>query len=325
MAVVDDRTRLPTELLILIASYVEGNATLANLCRASKTFRVICTPRLYRTVEVSTHYAVLHHAVGSARIPYLYRSLQDTQVSKLVTELRVILWGNERCTRYIETKGRWAPLPILASCACDSHDRALGNAILIMRNLQTLEIQCNLCRSKHTHEFLSQRNMPKITELVFRCYSSGPKVGACDGLLASPSMRTITALSLECHDKLVGSPSGYGQFIRSAEFLPGLRLLSHHTTDFGIDLLAARPVERLCVLGPYYNRLYGSISQSPGRLSHLFMRNIFSYLQGLSPADWSPYRHLKHIGTITFSVRQVRSILPGSPKFSHIYAGTKRL
>jgi hypothetical protein len=113
-------------------------------------------------------------------------------------------------------------------------------------------------------------------------------------------MRNITALALECDfDWLCGNASGYKQFLSDLSIMPKLRTLRHNGRTFCNDLLAARPVERICV---NQNTLlvHESIRRCPGKLSHLLMLNILQWLPNSMGQDLEPYRYLTHIGTIAF-------------------------
>jgi hypothetical protein len=93
------------------------------------------------------------------------------------------------------------------------------------------------------------------------------------------------------------------------EILPNLRMLSYDETDFCFDLLAARPIERLCVPGKGIWRLHAGILASPGRLSHLFVTQILALLRFALSTTPEPYLHLRHIGTVTFEKSEVDCFL----------------
>ena len=125
-------------------------------------------------------------------------------------------------------------------------------------------------------------------------------------------MSSITALTLECdYDTLSGESIGYDQIQGVGEVLPGLRIMSYIASSFCADLLAHRPIERLCVLGPATMPLHKHISRSPGRLSHLFMFNIIEFLQSTLIMDPTPYLYLRYIGTITFKSNSVGLLCSG--------------
>jgi len=156
--------------------------------------------------------------------------------------------------------------------------------------------------------------MPKLKELSFRCYRSSPRGRApqySNSILLAPHMRKISALALDCDfDWLCGNAPGYKKFLADVSIIPNLRTLRHNGRNFCNDLLAARPVERICIDSKEnILLLHKSIQQSPGRLMHLLMINILEWLPNSMGQDLEPYRHLRHIGTIAFPEFEVFPIL----------------
>jgi hypothetical protein len=87
------QVRLPTELLILVASHVQARADLLNLHGVSRKFRRICMPLLYRVINLH-----IGRSPSFEAMLCLYNTLQDPHVSYHVTELRLELKTDSKCT-----------------------------------------------------------------------------------------------------------------------------------------------------------------------------------------------------------------------------------
>ena len=289
--------RLPTELLILVASHVQARADLLNLYRVSKELRRICIPLLYRVIDAYTH-----HGLSSEAKLRLYNTLQDPHVAYHVTEIRLELKTDGKCTE------QWKLPPGKRDCACDHYDRALGRALRCLRNLQVLVIICRLCGGSHTHDHLPQLEMPQLRGLQFRCYgctTSGKGNKVPTSILLAPFLRNVIALDLDCSRELLsGLAKSHVQLLQMPEILPNVRILSYGGSDFCLDLLAARPIERFCLPWKGGRRVHDAIVVSPGRLSHI-LANEFLALVRFAPPTLEPYIHLRHVGTLTFANSEV--------------------
>jgi hypothetical protein len=243
----------------------------------------------------------------------LYRTLQDIHFSQLVTEFHLTLTGYGICASHISSTFKWHSSS--HRCSCNDYYQALGKALLCLTSLEVLDLQCGLCRGLHFHDYLHNLEMPRLKELRFGCYGSSPKGRTpqySNSIFLAPYMQNIHALALDCDfDWLCGNASGYKQFLSDVSILPKLRTLRYNGRIFCPDLLAARPVERICVDQTSENilLLHESIRQSPGKLSHLLMINVLEWLPNSMGQDLEPYRYLRHIGTIAFPELEVFTLM----------------
>jgi hypothetical protein len=260
-------------------------------------------PSLYRIVNLYPDLTGPNVAIQLS----LYHNLQNPQISELITEFRVTLFDDFICATRTNSTGVWPPS--LGQCSCDSYNRALGRALILMKNLRVLSIHCRLCFLKHSHDYLYHLETRTLAEFQFQCFRSNipVQVGSrTSSILLAPCMSSITALALECdYDTLTRKTDGYDQIKEMGEILPGLRIMSYTGGSLCASLLANRPIERLCALGQPTVPLHELISLSPGKLSHLFMFNLIEFLHSALTLDFAPYLHLRYIGTITFNTNAV--------------------
>jgi F-box-like len=301
----DSEFWLPVELLILIASYIRWRGDFLSLCKVSKRFRTVYTPFIYRIVNLYPDVTRDNLAIHLS----LYLNLQNFHLSEFVTEFRVTLVDDHICAACVTSTGVW--FTSVRKCSCEGYNRALGKALISMKNLRTLAIHCRLCLLKHSHDYLHHLETRTLTEFQFQCLRSVVSLKSTpptSSILLAPCMRSVTGLALECdYNGLSGKTGGYDRINKKGEVLANLRILSHDGGGFCADLLVTRPIERLCVPGRRLAPLHDSISHSPGRLSHLFMINLVEFLRPVLAIDVAPYRHLTFVGTITLRRGDVRS------------------
>jgi hypothetical protein len=299
--------------LILISFFVRQRRDLVTLCRVSKQFRSIYTPLLYRFVAVDTS---TKPAKFSAQL-HLYKTLQDHTISHLITHLEVNLNGGIVC----EKLNKSSILPSsLKRCSCRAYDEALGRAVVFLKNLESLTIYCTLCSGSHTHEYLFGLEAALLRQFRFHCYGSSRE--AKTSILLLPFMPQVTALALECDENRLYPNQGdsHQTLVARPDVAPNLHTIRIGEGELSDHLLANRPIERLCFgssvgsfrrhrgVEHYMRTLHDNISQSPGKLSHIFAINILNWLSRAVKQDPDPYRHLRYIGTIMMPHTHVSSI-----------------
>ena len=88
-------------------------------------------PILYRIIEIK--------AVGSgssgdtAGHLLLYRTLQDSHLFQVVTEVHLTLEDHGICAKHIPSTVKWRSSH---RCSCNDYDQALGKALLCLNNLE---------------------------------------------------------------------------------------------------------------------------------------------------------------------------------------------
>jgi len=292
-----EQARLPTELFICIASFVDQKRDLSTLCQVSKTFMEICTPLLYSFVHIGTSEHTVETHFG------LYEVLQRPSISHAVVELYVEFDNSSLCAEMRNPKN-------YGSCDCASHDSALGDVIRSLQNLQRLTILCNLCYECHGHEYLFELNSPALWLFKFRCYGSSAFGSDADdrSLLIAPFMSRIKALSLESW------PTGYPMdwyeavpesLLRETNALSDLHTLTHYDSQFFDFILSRCPVQRLWLVKGGRATAKAAIRRSPGRLTHLFAPDLIYWLPREMGLGIEPYSHLRFIGTIGGTCRDV--------------------
>lgn len=239
----------------------------------------------------------------------LYRTLQrQPSIAYLVTHFSVSMSADQICGK------RWysAKLTSRSICACTTYDQALGEALRSLTNLQALAIRCDLCASTtHGHAYLFQLDAPQLRNFTFRCHGTPIPIGkdafSYDQtlVLQVPFMPNVTALWLECDLSRICDEwlDSYDYMIEQENLLPNLKIMSHDGLQFSRDLLATRPIQRLCI--DEFNKnlydpsfLHDLIKRSPGVLTHLLTIDIPQWLLNAKEQDLNPYRNLKFIGTI---------------------------
>lgn len=316
---VDDKSRLPTELWILVAHFVRERSDLATLCRLSKTFRSICMPLLYKTISIG----VIRKDVAVHLL--LYRMLQVSALSQTVTEFSALLYQGIVCDKWNRDKARPS---FLRRCTCDSYERAMGDAIVSLHGLRSLKIICKLCAGSHSHDHLFKMDAPMLRQFTFYCFRSSKLFknnGSEVSIVTVPFMSVITGLALGCEETRLYSLWNfdlYGGLVRGNNAFSHLKTLRHDGSDFSDFVLSRSPVERLCVssrrykLSRHYNvNVHFAIVRSPGTLTHLLSEDLSHWLPGHMMRNFEPYSHLTFVGTITGVHCEVRCIQTIDPRY----------
>jgi len=283
---------------MLIVSFVREKNTLLVLCQVSKTFRGICMPLLYNVVHIRPPWRPWHSSKTQTQ---LYQTLQTRSIAHGVTDLCVELDKMLLCELWDVQKKR---PQFLRRCVCDGHDRALGEAILSLTSLQALAIICRLCYKSHSHTYLFKLDSPTLRKFTFYCHGStvlfknrGRNVNS---LLLAPFMSRITALQLDCEEDppLALNSVPYEQLLQGTDNLSNLCTLSHNGSALCDLILSRRRVQRLSLVGWYSEGHKAAIRKGPGRLTHLFGRDVLHWLLREIALDIGPYRQLRYIGTV---------------------------
>ena len=301
MALSRDKPQLPPELMIHTATFLEQDRDLATLCTVSKTFSILFTPILYRAVNIQRRTVQVKVQLR------LYQTLRNPRFSCFVTEFSVSLGDTLSCVNSQSIFRLFGTKRILGKdCICQVHDRAFGDAILTMKRLKSLNVNCSLPCRGHSHEHLFHPDVPKLRRFSFRCYDARLQ----KSILQAPFMADLQAVHLECHAFMITPPHSttLGELLRGGGFAPNLRTLQHGGHTISQKMLTQRPIQRLCVdaftyrvHGAYAGLLKESIWISPGVLSHLLMVDLLQWLPIAMKETLRPYRNIQFIGTITGS------------------------
>lgn len=191
-------SRLPTELLLLILSLVEDVETLLTLYRTSGTLRFLSLP-FFKSMDLDSD---LTH-----RSPFqwvtLYKSLRASPISGIITKFHAKIWKSH--------SGCWHRVPCTA---CDTLDDIVGELLLSMVNLESLYINCSLCREKANdrHQYLDNLVAPKLQAFAFDCSHCFKNArGWQYKILALPWLSTIQSLSCRPGDLIYsGNETWFG-------------------------------------------------------------------------------------------------------------------
>jgi hypothetical protein len=297
---------LPTEIWLLITSFVENKKDLFTLCGTSKRLRLITLPLVFGTVKLGHDMARMYHQMTRR-----YTSLQNPQLAVVVTEFRVRIW-EPRCKRGTPCT------------ACDTLDVIIGNALLAMVNLEALDIACQLCLVPpefHTqrHSYMPQLPTRRLRTFNFHCrHCSGESLGLRESIISSPCLATVHSFSYGPDVRHSATDPGSLALIDSGT-MQTLRDMQFYGTAVDGQILATRPIERLVIqtwlpTAPgKKERLDTALLQSPGKLTHLIGWN---WVLSTEPT----FKYLRHIGTITSNVCPFGSAWVNSQQFGLIVA-----
>lgn len=148
----DGKPRLPTELLLHIASYIDDTRHLARLCVASRTFHAIFLPTLYKTVFIDTRglppNTKIRRQLAYFCLPHL---------APLITTLNVTLSRGTLCIRRSRTSIWGKP----AECTCDTYEGDLVKTLEWLSNLRALHVVCRLCVNREPGQYLHDHSLLK--------------------------------------------------------------------------------------------------------------------------------------------------------------------
>jgi hypothetical protein len=270
--------QLPIELLLLILSFVEEVETLLTLHRSSRTLRVLSLP-LFKSMDL--HSDLIHRA--PSQWAKLYKSLQAPQISFIITRFQAkILKSHSGCSRR------------MPCTECDKLDEIVGNSLLSMVNLESLNIFCDLCWNikNDRHQYFDNLVVPKLQAFAFDCSHCFRNTGGWQyKILALPWLSTIQ--SFLCHtDDVVysGNESSFNSGI-----LPHVRNMKSFGTQIEMEIISTRRIERLAVPVDWRldDHLSRAISQSPGKITHLILQWYSSSLL----ERVAEFTQIQHLGT----------------------------
>ncbi|KIM28003.1 hypothetical protein M408DRAFT_308985 [Serendipita vermifera MAFF 305830] len=277
--------RLPTEIWIQIVDYVQESQSLLVLCWTSKVLRSLALPLAFRTVDLGT----LQRAPRPefSRKFKILKQLQIPWLVVTVTDFRVTLSAWQVCRSYGRNfRSRFS------KCTCYATDQKLGDSLVSMINLETLDIQCCLCLAHERHLYMAELKTRKLRVFSFRCYCSRDNYTFHERVLLSPVLDTVQTLRWRVDT--IGLPARVA--LNDKRALPSLKRLYYHGTLMDHKLLAHRPIERLVVYGPAFAAM-GALFGGPSVLTHVVFDDLSKRTQPFLSKP-SLFTRLRHIGTI---------------------------
>ncbi|PVG01393.1 hypothetical protein CPB86DRAFT_102129 [Serendipita vermifera] len=199
-------------------------------------------------------------------------------------------------------------------------------------NLRVLRLTCFLCPvySPKRHGYLLNLETRSLQEILFHCVCStmNDVNGDVINHLASPCMKSVTALGWQSSAARHISVQSLEPFLLNREILPDLRHLHHSGQAIHYLLLQHRQIARLSTDSASRPTLtYEDLIGVRDSLSHMsvLMFDPNPLFRAIAATTW-PFRNLQHIGTlllssITCSVSHClfRSVL-FKPSFPRIYS-----
>jgi hypothetical protein len=224
----------------------------------------------------------------------LYRTIRSRGFAHIVTDFRIHF---EPCSHLRQSKR------ILQRCTCDRFDVMLGQVMLSLQNLQVLHFKCLSCPTEHSrHRYLTELPTQRLQKAIFRCYCMSELLSNTYQMLASPCMAPI--LSLYLFD--VTKP-GNCDVLSSKSSLPHLKKLICYDIELVEAVLPKRTITHLSVLSAVgFGWLHNIISRISCSLTYLQVLQTGDTILYFIAMDSSPYRSLKHLGSLDFGKVRVR-------------------
>ncbi|PVG01449.1 hypothetical protein CPB86DRAFT_781668 [Serendipita vermifera] len=286
-AIINGSSRLPTELLDAIVSFVYGKEELYQLSRSSKLLRSIANPRLYQ----------LYFSRSDLSRTHILNLLQHPYFEVIVNTITISLATRGSCRR---------TSPSGPPCACDKLDRKLGRALRDLLRLKTLRLNCWLCpvESQERHRWLLTLKTRTLQEFKFHCHCLPWETATEKAIeyFKAPCMASVTRLSYQGREpwlfrQIISKPCSLEKTI-----LPKLQHLHYGDQAIHQLLLRHHPFTRLNGYLPKFTMTsQEDLWNTQGLLTHiglyLYQSDYDRFLRAVI-RDCAPFRNLQHIGTI---------------------------
>jgi hypothetical protein len=299
----DLRPSLPTELWLLIISYIDGISELSTLSRTSKRLQALIERRLYGSLAITTardRQPASRIKLDTNRQKLLLRALLSPRVVNLVTTFQITLPACDR------PKGIWPKTLSLGNrCSCNSLDDHLGNALGALPNLQALQIRCSFCHdtadTRHLHlAKLAAKNLQEL-RLVCWCSRRGQK---SQRILSSPCLDSVTRLQWVIAGGSIQSTIPISPQ-HTRDIIPLVNKLSYDCNAIFDEIVSHRRITHLGC-NTMSADLHQAITTNNGHLVHIRMGSGCLTLAGFLKVDSRPYRNLRHVGCFHFQLYEVR-------------------
>ncbi|KAG8793410.1 hypothetical protein FRC17_008452, partial [Serendipita sp. 399] len=309
-------SRLPTELLLQVLSYVQHERDLRQLALASRFLNHTLEPELWRIIEFNgTQYrfdGLRAPMATTEKLLALYRSLTIPRLGAYISIIRICLNYLKHC---LHCKGttqsnsqKKLNISLTSGCRCKRLDDDLGSALVELPNLQVLSLSCQLMPRGGMHDWLANLKTKELQELEIQCEYHLWSVEDFKRRLLVPCMSGLKALKFNV--KFLSGENPLRPLIASTkEYFPVLDTFSCHVPEsFALRdwFLSNRSIKRLvfCPATPYltswHGRLARILKRGPSRLDFLYVPGICHWLPQEDP---SPYLNLTSLGTISIGKR----------------------
>jgi hypothetical protein len=271
---------LPTELWLLIIGILEETSDLFSLSHTSGVLRALVLPIRTVTVFPDREYSPGEDASRQFRT---LKAFRDTRLAATVTELDL-------------------RLPCLGPpgwrCTCSSVDAALGTVLQAMVNLEVLHLVCVLCpyQPEERHHYFSNLDRRRLRHVSFQCFCTDDPLW-CETMLSAPIFNTVEALRWSSSNKARVMP--WAGRLNHPTDLPNLSALAHLGSGLEDELLATRPIRRICSSQRLseHRGFLSSLEASPGILTHVVLEKFFD-LQTFVKAMPLCFSNIQHVGTL---------------------------
>ncbi|KAG8809890.1 hypothetical protein FRC17_003187 [Serendipita sp. 399] len=279
-------TRLPTELLMQIISYIQDIGDIRRLSLASRTLRAIVEPQLYHTLFIRTKRDL------SKQINAIQLSFATPHIRVQITEIRIAFGEIAGRDSYLSTpdsqKREW--------------EADLGDAIASLPNLQILWFNC---ASRHSfgglkHAWLAKLQTKQLRQLDITC--AGRWDDADFEFLYAPCTSKLRALNMNgIEPRNPASMALQWQLVKApSQTIDRLAYDGSFTPAWLVENRAIKNIVCLvdeCTLTLGTSDLTASLTRNnKSRLDLLYAMDIQTWLPGQVS---SPYINLTSLGSVT--------------------------
>ena len=224
----------------------------------------------------------------------LYQTIISQGFAHMVTDFRI---------RFVKCNYMRIPKIILQRCTCDEFDAMLGQVLLSLQNLQVLHFICWGCRAERArHRYLAELPTKNLQKVMFNCVCTSQLPSNTYQMLASPCMAPVMSLSL--FD--IGAWKDC-DVLSARSSLPHLKKLICYDIELVEAVLPKRTITHLSVLSAVgFGWLHNIISRISCSLTYLQVLQTGDTILYFIAMDSSPYRSLKHLGSLDFGKVRVR-------------------
>lgn len=295
---VDQRLQLPVEILEQILLYLpfKDRKTLFSLYSASRTFRTIVAPALYRCIDLIIDLQILHKMVQ------LPKMLSHPNLISYTTELNLTLFDGQ----ILRSTGLRVPYAT-SMRQCRRLEEMAGKVATRFPNLKQLKLDCELHGGHiQTLEFLERLSTRKLKVLDVRCRCTGVNIDLVK-ISAAPCMQTVTSIGWTLFRSRENRP--LDRTTESSTNFPNLSRIGIDHSRALTDILYSRRMNRMDF------RFFDSDAE---RLVRHHAQNI-THLNILGSPGWIFFQEIApHLKRIRFLGRLITYGMPPTELYVHL-------
>lgn len=230
----------------------------------------------------------------------LYQTIEMRGFCEFVTEFRIYRMP---CNGRSQPSRTW----FRNKCTCDRFDAMLGQVLLSLVNLRSLNLVCNSClSSRDRHHYLKELRTKQLEVLLFYCFCSSHYISDLVEILNAACMSSIRSLNLP----YAFQPTNWSK-LATKGCLPNLKKVACGNLSPLHVLCSKATISHLGYNAPIStagdeDALHEIIKQSSRRLSYLYLRQNSYRVPRFIQMDVTPYLSLRHFGQLHFGAHNVR-------------------